>query len=447
MRRRSLLAGLTAAATTPTLLRAQTSPAGAKTRVVFWHAMNAVLGEEVNRICAGFNAAQDAYEVVPVFKGTYPETLTAAIAAWRANQAPHLVQMFEVGTGSMLAAGPAVKQTWQLIQESGVAIDPAAYVGAVKGYYSLPDGRLASMPFNSSTPVMWYNKDAFEKAGLDPEAPPATWPDVIRALETIKAKGAAPTPSTSSWFSWVQLECFGAIHDIPFATLANGFEGLGTELKINTAPFVGQLNRFLELSKQGLFKYAGRDNAPDPLFYSGEAAVSFMSSGSRGDVNRTAKFRWAEAPLPYDPALTQDPLNSVIGGASLWTMTAQGRTPAEYKGVATFLRYIAEPKQDASWHQRTGYVPVTFAGYELSKQEGFYDKNPGADVPIKQLARGHVTANSKGFRLGRMPEIRNIIYEETEKALQGQQTAQAALDSAVTRGNRVLRDFERANKA
>ncbi len=442
MKRRTLLAGL-AAVSAPRFVSGQ----GSRTRVVFWHAMNGALGEEVNRLCAGFNGSQATYEVAPIFKGTYPETLTAAIAAWRANQAPHLVQMFEVGTGSMLAAGPAVKQTWQLIQETGVAIDPAAYVGAVRGYYSLPDGRLASMPFNSSTPVMWYSRDAFEKAGLNPDVPPATWPEVISALQAIKSKAASPTVSTSAWFSWVQFECFGAIHDISFATLANGFEGLGTELKINTPPFVGQLNRFLDLSKEGLFKYAGRDGAPDPLFYSGDAAVSFMSSGSRGDVVKNAKFKWAEAPLPYDPALIKEPLNSVIGGASLWTMTAPGRTPDEYKGVAAFLQYIGEPSQDASWHQRTGYVPVTYAGYELSKSQGFYEKNPGADVPIKQLARGHVTANSRGFRLGRMPEIRNIIYEETEKALQGQQSAQAALDSAVARGNKVLREFERANKA
>ena len=106
-----------------------------------------------------------------------PETLTAAIAAWRADQAPHLVQIFEVGTGSMLAAGPATKQVWKLAEETGVTLDPAVYIPGVRGYYSLPDGRLASMPFNSSTSVMWYNKDAFKAAGMDPEKAPATWPD------------------------------------------------------------------------------------------------------------------------------------------------------------------------------------------------------------------------------------------------------------------------------
>jgi len=445
MKRRTLMASAMALGVAP---RAQAQvAAGARSRVVFWHAMNGALNDEVNRICAEFNTAQTAAEVVPVFKGTYSETLTAAIAAWRAGQAPHLVQMFEVGTGSMLAAGPAVKQTWQLIQESGVAIDPTAYIGAVRGYYSLADGRLASMPFNSSTAVMWLNQDAMERAGLDPSKPPATWPEVIAAAQAVRAKSASPTASTSSWFPWIQLEQFAAMHDLPYATKANGFEGLDTALLVNAAPFVKQLDRLLGMAKDGTFRYAGRDSAPDPLFISGEAAIGFMSSGSRGDIAKSAKFRWLEAPLPYDPELTRAPINSIIGGASLWTMTAPGRLPAEYKGVAQFLAFIAQPAQDARWSQNTGYVPVTFAGFEESKGQGYYEKNPGADVPIQQLTRGTVTPNSRGFRLGRMPELRNIVYEEVERALQGQQGAQAALDNVVGRGNRVLREFERANRA
>ena len=90
---------------------------------------------------------------------------------------------------------------------------------------------------------------------------------------------------------------------------------------------------------------------------------------------------------------------------------------------------------------------MTLAGYEESKRQGYYDRNPGTDVPIKQLTRGTVTPNSRGFRLGRMPELRNIVYEEVERAFQGQQGAQAALDNVVSRGNRVLREFERANRA
>ncbi len=445
MFRRSLLTAAAAFAAAPAF--AQTVPPGARTRIVFWHAMNGPLGEEVNKQVAAFNASQGEYEVVPVFKGTYPETLTAAIAAWRAGQAPNVVQMFEVGTGSMLAAGPAVKQVWELAKETGVALTPEPYIAAVRGYYSLPDGRLASAPFNSSTAMFWIDADAFEKAGLDGSKPPATWDEVATAARALKTKAGVAMPMTTSWFSWIQLEQFAAIHDIPYATEENGFKGLNTELLINKPPFVAQLSRLLELSKEGLFKYTGRDGAPDPVFSSGQAAMSFNSSGSRSEIAKNAKFKWRETMLPYDPALIKSPINSVIGGASLWAMTAPSRSAADYKGTAEFMKFLSEPKQAAAWSMATGYVPVTTGGYDLIKQDGFYGQNPGADLPVEQLTRGTVTANSKGFRLGRMAELRNIQYEEVEKAFQGQQTAQAALDSAVDRGNRVLREFEKANKA
>jgi len=346
----------------------------------------------------------------------------------------------------MLGAGPAVKQVWQLFEETGVSVDTSQYLAGVRGYYSLPDGRLASMPFNSSTAIMWYNKDAFAKAGLDPDAPPKTWDEVIAAARKLKAANATAVPVTTSWPTWIQYEQYSAIHDLPFSTKANGFAGLDTELKINSPAHVKHTTRLMEMAKEGLFRYAGRDNAPDPLFPSGEAAIAFASAGLRGRVAQEAKFAWADAVLPYDPEIKADPINGVIGGASLWVMTAPSRKPEEYKAVAEFFRFLSQPEVDASWHQRTGYVPITQGGYELSRKQGYYEKNPGADVPIIQLTRGTMTDNSRGFRLGRFVEIRNIIQEELEKGLQGQQTAQQAMDNAVTRGNRVLREFERAQR-
>jgi sn-glycerol 3-phosphate transport system substrate-binding protein len=456
MKRRTLLTGAAAAAVAPaaTSGRAAAQPA-AKTKIVFWHAMTGANNDEINRIATDFNAAQNEVELQAIYKGSYPDTLNAAIAAWRAGQAPNIVQVFEVGTGTMLAAGPAVKQVWQLVRETGAKIDPASYIPAVRGYYSLADGRMASMPLNSSTGIMWYNKDAFEMAGLDPEKPPATWPEVVEAARALRDKWVKPMmakdskgpdlmASTTSWATWIQFEEFAAIHNLPYATKADGFEGLDTELKVNSPPMVAQLQRLLDMSKEGTFKYTGRDSGPDPIFYSGQAAIGFGSSSGRGDIVRNAKFKWAPALLPYDPAVTKTPNNTIIGGASLWTMTAPSRTPADYKAVAAFLQFIGQPEQDAMYHQHTGYVPVTLAGFELTKKQGYYEKNPGADLPIVSLTRGTVTDNSRGLRLGRLPEIRNIMYEEIEKALQGQQTAQAALDSTVTRGNKVLREFERS---
>ena len=289
----------------------------------------------------------------------------------------------------------------------------------MRGYYSLADGRMASMPFNSSTAVMWYSKDAFRKAGLDPDKPPATWQEVVKAAQAIKAKDAAEIPVTSSWLSWIQLEQYSALHNIPFASKADGFEGLDAQLEINSKAHVKHMQRLLDMAKDGTFKYAGRDNQPDQLLLSGKAGIHFNSSGMRGDMVKSAKFDWGEAFLPYDPEIIKSPLNSIIGGASLWTMTAPGRTPAEYKAVATFLKFIGKPENDAYWHQHTGYVPVTLAGFELSQKQGFYEKNPGADLPVKQLTRGTVTSNSNGLRLGRLLEIRNIIYEEMEKGVPG----------------------------
>ena len=448
MKRRTLLAAALAAA--PIGLPRPAMAQSGRAKIVFWHAMTGTPGETLNLLVNGFNISQKTTEVTAIFKGTYPETLAAAIAAFRTGEAPHLVQIFDVGTASMLAAGRAVRQTSELIQETGIAIDPAEYVPAIRGYYSLADGKLASLPFNSSTAVMWYNKDAFEKAGLDPEKPPVTWQQMVETCRTLKAKSAGTSanwsPSTSSWPSWIQLEQFSAIHNLPYATKSNGFEGRDAELKFNGPHQVKQIQRLLDMAKEGLFKYAGPDGAADALFPTGEASITFNASDARGAINRNAKFKWAAALLPHDPEILAKPINSSIGGASLWAMTAPAHTVGEYKGVAEFLKFIALPDNDARWHQQTGCVPVTLAGYELTKQQGYYEKNPGADLAFQQLTRGQVTANSKGIRLGRMPELRGIIDAELEKALHGQQNAKQALDSAVLRGNKILREFRKTSK-
>ena len=372
MKRRTLLAGTAAFAAVP-LVR----PAGAqasKTKIVWWHAMTGRLGDQVNQIVVGFNGAQSTVEVEAIYKGGYADLMTATIAAFRAGEAPHLAQIFEVGTETMIAAGKATKEVWQLVKETGIHIDPKSYIPAVRGYYSLPDGRMASMPFNSSTAIMWLNTDAFHKAGLDPSKPPATWDDVTAAAQAIKAKNAAEIPMNTSWFSWIMIEQYSAIHNIPFATKANGFEGVDAVLQINTKPHVAIIERLLTMAKDGTFKYGGRDNAPDPVFLAGQSGITFNSSAYRGDLVKSAKFAFAPALLPYDPKVTKDPINSIIGGASLWPMTTPKRTAAEYKAVAEFLQFIGKPEIDATWAENTGYVPVTLAGADEMQKQGWFTK-------------------------------------------------------------------------
>jgi len=421
---------------------AQTAPV----QVEFWHGLTQPLGGMLEQIAADFNASQKEYRVNASFKGQYPEVMTGAIAAFRAGNAPGIVQMFEVGTATMMAAKGAVKPVYELMQESGLPFDPNAFVPAVKGYYSTPDGKMLSMPFNSSTPIMFYNKDAFAKAGLDPAKPPLTWPETIEAAKKLKAAGIE-CPLTTAWPTWTQFENFSAIHNVPLATKVNGMAGLDTELKFNSPLHVKHIQNLIDMQKAGLFKYGGRDSAGDALFASGECAIIHDSSGLRGRVVREAKFAWGAAPLPYWPDVKDAPKNSILGGASFWVLKSPNRKPDEYKGIAEFFNYINKPEIAAKWSMDTGYVPVTTAAFEIIKKSGYYEKNPGADVAYLQMTRTEPTDDSKGLRLGNMPEIRNIMQEELEKAFQGQQDAQQALDAAVLRGNVVLRNFERTNKS
>ncbi len=424
------------------------APSGAqqKVQVEFWHGLTQPLGGILEKVVADFNASQTKYQVNATFKGQYPETMMGAIAAFRAGNAPHIVQMFEVGTATMMAARTAIKPVHELAKETGVTIDPKNYVGGVRGYYSTPDGKLVSMPFNSSTPVTWYNKDAFKKAGLDPEKPPRTWEETWAAARKIVTTKAASCGYTMAWPTWTQYENFSAIHGVPLATKANGMEGMDAELKIDSPLHVKHLENMIKFQKEGVFKYGGRDSKGDALFPSGECAIFHGSSGMRARVSREAKFQWGVTMLPYYKGTPGAPKNSIIGGASLWVLTSPKRTADEYKAVAEFFSYISQPEVDAKWHMDTGYVPITLAGFALASGQGYYIKNPGADVPFRQLTLTDPTPNSRGLRLGNMPEIRVIIQEEMEKAFQGQQTAKQALDNAVRRGNTILRNFERTNR-
>ncbi|HSB81857.1 MAG TPA: sn-glycerol-3-phosphate ABC transporter substrate-binding protein UgpB, partial [Candidatus Methylomirabilis sp.] len=406
---RRTLIGLVAGLTLLGAWAAAPAEAQQRVQVEFWHGLSQPLGGILEKVVADFNASQNKYQVNATFKGQYPETMMAAIAAFRSGNAPHIVQMFEVGTATMMAAGRAIKPVYELAKETGVNIDPKNYVGGVRAYYSTPDGKLVSMPFNSSTPVTWYNKDAFKKAGLDPEKPPRTWEETFAAARKIVAAKAAPCGYTMAWPTWTQYENFSAIHNVPLATKANGMKDMDAELKINSPLHVKHLQALMDLQKEGVFKYGGRDGAADALFPSGECAIFHGSSGMRARVIREAKFQWGETFLPYYKGTPGAPKNSIIGGASFWVMASPKRTSEDYKAVAEFFNYISRPEVDAKWHMDTGYVPITLGGFALASGQGYYIKNPGADIPFRQLTLTEPTENSMGLRLGNMPEIRVVI--------------------------------------
>ncbi|WP_368882164.1 sn-glycerol-3-phosphate ABC transporter substrate-binding protein UgpB [Proteus mirabilis] len=416
-----------------------TSPTYAKTEIEWWHAMGGALGQKVNQIASDFNASQSEYVIKPVYKGTYPETMTSAVAAFRAKNQPAIVQVFEVGTASMMGAKKAVVPVYQLMEKTNEPFDPNSYLSTVTAYYTTSDGKMISLPFNSSTPVLYYNKALFKQAGI--EQPPKTWKEMGAVSQKLLDAGVK-CGFTTTWQSWTQIENFGARNNLPIATQNNGFDGTDTSFLFNQAPFVAHIQRMADWSKSGIFKYGGRQSDAMPLFYTQECAMVMESSAGFAGIKENMKgIDIGVSQLPYDDTLVDKPANSIIGGASLWVMA--GRPDAEYSGVAKFFTYLSSPKVQADWHQATGYLPVTKAAYALTQQQGFYQQNPGADTAILQMTTSDSTANSKGLRFGNFLQTREIIDEELEKVWSGKQSAQVALDNAVKRGNEQLRRFER----
>ncbi len=415
----------------------------AQTEIEFWHAFTGRLGELVAEQVETFNASQSDYTVVASHKGNYSETLNAGIAAFRANEQPHILMVFEVGTATMMAAEGAIKPVYEVMAEAGADFDQSKYIGSVKGYYTSSDGNMLSLPFNSSTPVLWVNRDKLQEAGIDPDTDLSTWEKVGAVLDDLKAAGV-DCPMTTAWQSWIHLENLSAYHDTPFATKDNGFGGTDTELVFNGAAQVAHIAAMGEWAKDGKFIYAGRRNEGGANFRAGECALFTESSAGYAGIKAEAEFGFDVRPLPYWEALVSEPQNTIIGGASLWVM--EGQEPEEYKGVAAFLNFLSSPEIQAKWHQDTGYLPITVEAGDLTRSQGFYDANPGTDVAVIQMTAKEPTANSKGLRLGSFDQIRGIIDEELEAVWSGDKDAQAALDSAVERGNALLRRFEQSTR-
>ncbi|WP_299476031.1 sn-glycerol-3-phosphate ABC transporter substrate-binding protein UgpB [uncultured Roseibium sp.] len=415
-----------------------TSTAFAQTEIDFWHAFTGRLGELVAEQVDTFNGSQSDYKIVASHKGNYSETLNAGIAAFRAGEQPHILMVFEVGTATMMGAKGAIKPVYEVM---GDGFDQSKYIGSVKGYYTSPDGNMLSLPFNSSTPVLWVNRDKLSEAGIDPDTDMSTWEQVSEVLDQLKAAGVE-CPMTTAWQSWIHLENLSAYHDTPFATKDNGFAGTDTELAFNSPAQVAHISAMGDWAKDGKFIYAGRRNEGGANFRAGECALFTESSAGYAGIKSEAEFDFEVRPLPYWSAVASEPQNTIIGGASLWVL--EGHEADEYEGVAAFMDFLSSSEIQAKWHQDTGYLPITAEAGDLTRSQGFYEQNPGTDIAVIQMTAKEPTANSKGLRLGSFDQIRGIIDEELEGVWSGDKSAQEALDSAVERGNALLRRFEQS---
>src|ERR1700742_2522258 len=415
------------------------SPALAATEIQWWHAMTGANNDVIVKLANDSNASQGDYKVIPTYKGGYADIMNAGIAAFRAGNAPHIMQVFEVGTATMMAATGAVKPVYKLMAEAGETFDPKAYLPAITGYYSTAKGDMRSFPFNSSSTVMWVNLDALKKAAI--AEIPNTWPEVFEDAKKLKAAGYATCGFSNAWATWVNLEQLSAWHNIPLSTKANGLDGFDTVLEFNGPLQVKHLQTLIDLQKDKTYDYSGRTNTGEGRFTSGECPLFLTSSAFFGNVKSQAKFNFTNAPMPYYPDAKGAPQNSIIGGASLGGMG--GKTADEYKGVAKFFNFLSQTDRQVELHEKSGYIPITKAAYDKTKASGFYDKMPILETPVKELTNKEPTDNSRGLRLGNMVQLRDVWSEEIEQALAGKKTAKQALDAAVERGNTMLRQFEK----
>ncbi len=419
-------------------------PAAAVTELQFWHALDGPNGDLVTRMAETFNASQPEYRVVPVYKGSYAEAISSGITAYRTGAAPHLLQVFEVGNGTMAAAVGAVRPVATVLREAGLAASPSEFLPVIATNYLDADGEMLSLPFNVSSTVMWINRDRFRRAGLDADSLPTTWPDLFAASRRLKVADPARCALSSAWPTWVHIEQLSIWHGRPVATRANGLDGYDAELVFNGKLQVRHLQNLVELHRAGVFEYNDRINRGESRFVSGDCAVFLTSSSLYGKVASAARFDWAVVPMPYYPDITPEPYNAILGGGSLYVM--QGKAPEEYRGVARFLAFVMAGPQQATLYRNTGYIPTTRAAYAEALAEGFYTRHPQLQVAVEELIRKPPTRDTAGLRLGNMLQIRDLWAEEFEAALNGAKSPQQALDDAVARGNAVLRIFQQRTR-
>ncbi|WP_191059164.1 extracellular solute-binding protein [Geminicoccus harenae] len=405
----------------------------------FWYGLTGDLSERIQEMCQSFNASQDQYQAVCTSQGDYEAALQNAIAAFRANQQPTVLQVFDVGTADLMLSGAFVPAP-ELMKQAGHEVNWDDYFKGIADYYATSSGELYSFPFNSSTAVLYWNKDAFAKAGLT-EAP-KTYEEVEQAARALKEAGYA-CPYAYDVDPWQFMEQFSAVHDLPIATKNNGYDGLDAELVVNQTRFVDHVAFFKRMTDEGLFQLKEYGQARLQSFMNNECMMMQSSIADHGTVGKTMPdgVQWGVAMVPVWEGTARK--NSLVGGASLWALA--GNSPEQYEGAAAFFAFLAKPEQAEWWSTVTGYIPVTNSGFEYMKSKGFYDQAPyqGREVAIQSLTYTPPSANSRGIRLGGFTQIRKEARDALTGIMAGTSGVQEGLDALVERGNAILRRFEK----
>lgn len=420
-----------------------------KTKIDFWFGNSGDIAKRVQEQCERFNQSQNDFEVICTSQGSYDASLQNTIAAFRANKQPTIAQVSDAGTLDIMLSG-AFYPANKLMKDMGYTVNWNDYFSGISGYYATSKGEMYSFPFNSSTALFYWNKDAFAKIGKDHA--PATWQEAAEDFKKLKDAGyACPLGfDISNNEIWQYVEQFEAINGEPIATKTNGFEGLDAELIYNKNPllvsFVKDLKSWYD-NKLAVIKNKAVGQTFVEAFAAGECQAILTSVGDHGNIGRTAKegMNWSVSMLPtYGDAKRH---SSYVGGASLWVL--KGHSDTEYKAAAAFFNFLAKPEEALTWSTVTGYIPVRNSGFEYLKSQGFYAKAPytGRELAIQSLTVTPATdPGPKGIRLGGLLQIRTEIANGLQAIFINNADVQASLDTAAERGNQILRRFQQTYK-
>lgn len=410
----------------------------------YWYGLGGYLGEVVQETCDRFNASQDKYEIVCVGQEGYANAVQNTIAAFRAKKHPTLAQAYDAGTADLMMSGEFYSVT-KMMADFGIDIDWSDYFPGIANYYAASTGELFAMPFNSSTPMMYYNIDDFKAAGVEA---PQTWEAFGEALKALKAANPEKCAYGYAPSTWIDLEQFSMAHNIPVASNNNGYDGLDAEYLYNTTQHVKHMENLLSWYNDGLLEIRtsqGGLNARDS-FAQNQCSIYFGSIASHQTVHNAAvdELNWDVEMIPMYEGFERH--NTVVGGAALWVLS--GKTEDEYRGAAEYLKFLATPESAIFWSTKTGYIPVNDTAYQAMLAQDFWAEPPykGREKAITSLTYTEPTPLTRGIRLGGFIQARKEWVAEVQAAFAGQKTMQEAIDTSVARSNKILAKFARTYK-
>lgn len=418
--------GGTSSGTSDTTTNAQTqgdsTAAASKTKIVWWHSMGGELGKAVDQLVADFNTSQDKVEVEAVFQGTYDESINKMKASMDSDSGPSMIQVYEIGSRFMIDS-KAITPVQQFIDQD--KYDLSQLEENITNYYTF-DGKQYSMPFNTSNPILYYNKDLFKAAGLDPEKPPVTYDEVKKAAEALSKQGHPASFAIYGWF----LEQFFANQGKEYINNGNGRASAATESLVNTDPGVKTLEWWKGLiDSKAAINLGRKTDDTKKAFIAGQIAMTLDSTASlRGIVDGSKdKFEVGTAFLPKPDASTDGGV--VVGGASLWILN--NKPDAEQKAAWAFIKYLAQPDTQAKWHINTGYFPITKKAYDEQIVKDNLAKYPQFQTAVDQLHASKPSTATQGAVMGVFPEARQTVEGAIEEVLGGSKSAKQALDDAA----------------